>query len=102
MQLSFHTDPLDISTICAELDEYGAVLLETTRPNFKKISRSVEDSGSKVLSLTVQSQDGDFHHYLLRYGDEDGYDLQATNARVLKAIQAWQSRGCPLPYVEAV
>ena len=100
MQLSFHTDPVDISTICAELEEYGAVFIETTRPNFKKISRLVEDSGSKVLPLTVQSQDGDFHHYLLLYDDE--CDLQSTNARVLKAIQAWQSRGYPLPHVEAV
>jgi hypothetical protein len=98
VQVAFHTDPVDIFSICSDLEKFGAVVIETTRPNFKEITHKVEAHGTKVIPLAARAADGDFHNYLLRFKDNE-YEGLATDAQVLKAVGAWQTAGSPYPFV---
>lgn len=99
MEVTFHTDPVSIQDICADLEKHGAVFIETTRPNFRNITDAVEANGTKVLPLAAKGPDGDFHNFLLRFEDND-YQLGVTEKRVLNAILAWRAAGAPVPHLE--
>lgn len=99
MDITFHTDPVNIHDICTDLESHGAVFISTTRTNFRAITDAVESNGTKVLPLSAKGPDGDFHNFLLRYEGND-YQLGVTEHRVLKAILAWQAAGEPIPHVE--
>jgi hypothetical protein len=101
MHVSFHTDPVDIEVICLDLQEHGAVFVETTRTNFDKITQAVLDRGTRVLPLSTQGADGDFHNFLLYFEDNE-YDSSVTNSRVLKAIMSWRAAGSPCPHIERI
>lgn len=101
MQITFHTDPVNVLDICSDLEQFGAVFIETTRTNFRELTRLVEAHGTKVLPLSTRGPDGDFHNYFLRFEDNE-YEGQATDDRVLDAILRWQVAGSPLPHVERV
>jgi hypothetical protein len=99
VRISFHTDPLNLPTVCADLEEHGAVCIETTRPHFRDIAARVEAAGVGALALAVQGPDGDFHHVLLR-SEEDAYEGRRTDQRLIKAIVEWQKAGHPIPHTE--
>jgi hypothetical protein len=101
MYVSFHKDPADIPSICTDLQEHDAVFIETTRTNFEEITRLVEAEGVKVLPLSAQAPDGDFHNFLLSF-ESDQYQLGVTEKRVLKGIVAWHFAGSPVPHLERV
>lgn len=99
MQVAFHADPANIGAICADLQMYDAVFVYTTRTNFRTITDAVEANGTRVLPLAAKGPDGDFHNFLLRFEGSD-YEVNVTEARVMKAIRAWHATGCPIPHVE--
>ena len=101
MEISFHTDPVRIIDICADLKVHEAVFIDTTRTNFREIAEKVEANGAKVLLLAAKDRYGDFHNFLLRYQNND-YQVNVTEALVLKAILAWQRASRPIPHLERV
>lgn len=99
MEVAFHTDPVNIQDICADLEMHGVVFVATTRTNFQSITNEVEANGIKVLPLAAEGPDGDFHNFLLCFEGND-YQAGVTEKRILKAILSWQAAGEPIPHVE--
>lgn len=99
MKISFHADPASVDAICADLQIYDAVFVDTTRTNLRAIAEAVEENGTKVLSLAAKGPDEDFHNFLLRF-EGNNYEVNVTEARVMKAISAWHASGCQVPHVE--
>ncbi|PQV51903.1 hypothetical protein [Paraburkholderia sp. BL21I4N1] len=102
MIVNFHTDPVGLELICADLANDGVVVIETTRPNFKSIATTVMQRMTEcVLPLSVEGMDHDWHHYLIN-NDVESFESLITSGRVAQAVVKRQAVGSPFPYTTKV
>jgi hypothetical protein len=98
MIVNFHTDPIDLDAICLDLDRDGVVVIDTTRTNFSAISSAVmQRMPDRVLSLSAEDSDHDWHHYLINTTVES-FEATASGQRVIEAVAKWKAVGSPIPY----
>jgi hypothetical protein len=98
MIVNFHTDPVDLDVICADLANDGVVVVETTRPNFKSIASTVQQRMTEcVLPMAVKGIDHDWYHYLINT-EVESFNTSTTGERVAQAAAKWQTAGSPFPY----
>lgn len=98
MIVNFHTDPVALDAICADLANDGVVVIETTRPNFRTIASTIMQHMTEcVIPLSVEGLDHDWHHYLIN-SDVESFESLKTSERVVQAVVKWQAAGSPFPY----
>jgi len=99
MLIDFYGDPIDLDAVCRDLSNDGVVVIQTTRPNFRKIEDSVTAKmpDSTILALSTEGDDRQWHHYLVN-NDVEPFDSSTTRARVAQAVARWQTAGSPFPY----
>lgn len=100
MRMSFHKDTVDVTALCRDLREHGAVYWHTSRPNFDRVSKLVSDAGVSAIGLCARP-DGDFLNFMVR-ADLVGCDLAGLLECAAVAISAWQAKGEPVPHVEVL
>ncbi|WP_208947786.1 hypothetical protein [Paracidovorax avenae] len=96
MQVSFHEDPVNVASLCADLNQYGIVYWHTTRPNFENIQNQVEAQGIELISLCAKPG-GDFLNFMIR-ADLVEDSPKAIEERVARAILQWEAAGEPTPH----
>ncbi len=99
MKIDFHADPVDVDAVCRDLENGEITVIRTTRPNFRDLHEAVSPlmRGSAILPLSVRDADGTWHLYFVN-GDCQPTPLAEIDARVARAIAAWQAAGEPTPY----
>ncbi|WP_433695063.1 hypothetical protein [Paraburkholderia phenoliruptrix] len=99
MLIDFHRDPIDLDAVCTDLSNDGVVVIETTRPNFRKIEDAitVRMPDCTILALSTEGEDRQWHHYLIN-DDVEPFASSTTSARVALAVTLWQAAGSPFPY----
>ncbi|WP_175817815.1 hypothetical protein [Burkholderia diffusa] len=99
MLIDFYRDPVDIDAVCHDLMNDGVVVIQTSRPNFRKVADAVELQmpNSTILSLTTEGIDRQWHHYLIN-DDVEPFSSKTTSALVARAVAEWQAAGSPFPH----
>ncbi|WP_060363056.1 MULTISPECIES: hypothetical protein [Burkholderia] len=99
MLIDFYRDPVDLDAVCRDLSNDGVVVIQTSRPNFRKIEDAVtaQMPDCTILALSTEGEDRQWHHYLIN-DDIEPFDSSTTGARVGQAVARWQAAGSPFPY----
>jgi len=96
MLVTFYNDPVDVQSVCTDLNNGAILVVQTVRENFRAIADLVKQSIDSPYSGEVEDSSLCWHYYLAMLDEK--YDIKQTDRFVLEAVKKWETKGRPFPF----